>query len=143
MSASSIIARLDRELTPKGIRRKKATWNREQGSLVEVIDIQTSKAGDAVTMNVGVLSRPVYLVCWGRHPESFIEQPECTVGTRVGGLIDNKDRWWDVSSPGVAEEMVDCLAARIFPFLERMRSLEAMRDWLASTGMPSRMTPLR
>lgn len=142
MSASSIIARLDRELTPKGFRRKKATWNREQGSLVEVIDIQTSKAGDAVTMNVGVLSRPVYLVCWGRHPESFIEEPECTVRSRVGELIDNKDRWWDVSNPGVAEEMVDCLTARIFPFLEGMQSLEAMRDWLASTGMPSRKGPL-
>jgi hypothetical protein len=142
MSAASIIARLDRELTPKGFSRKKATWNRELGSLVEVIDIQTSKGGDAVTINVGVLSRPIYLACWGRDAESFIEEPFCTVRARVGQLLDNKDRWWDVSSAGVAEEMVDCLAARILPFLERMRSLEAMRDWLASTGMPSPKSPL-
>lgn len=142
MSAALIIARLDRELTPKGFCRKKATWNREQGSLVEVVDIQTSKDGDAVTMNVGVLSRPIYLACWGRDAESFIEEPECTVRARIGRLIDNKDRWWDVNSAGVAEEMVDCLAARILPFLERMRSLEAMRDWLASTGIPSPKSPL-
>ena len=142
MSAASIIARLDRELTPKGFCRKKATWNREQGSLVEVVDIQTSKDGDAVTMNVGVLSRPIYLACWGRDAGSFIEEPFCTVRARVGQLLDNKDRWWDVSSAAVAEEMVDCLAARILPFLERMRSLEAMRDWLASTGMPSPKSPL-
>ena len=40
MSVTTIVARLDRELAPKGFRRKKATWNREQGPLVEVIDIQ-------------------------------------------------------------------------------------------------------
>jgi hypothetical protein len=142
MSATSIITRLDRELSPKGFSRKKATWNREQGPLVEVIDIQTSKGGDAVTMNVGVLSRPIYLACWGRDAESFVEEPFCTVRARVGQLLDNKDRWWDVSSESVAEEMVDCLGARILPFLERMRSLEAMRDWLASTGMPSPKSPL-
>jgi hypothetical protein len=142
MSTASIIARLDHELAPKGFRRKKATWNREQGSLVEVIDIQVSKRGDTVTMNAGVLSKPIYLACWGRDPDSFIEQPECTVSARVGRLIDNNDRWWDVSSAGVAEDMADCLTARILPFLERMRSLEAMRDWLASTGIPSPKSPL-
>jgi Domain of unknown function (DUF4304) len=142
MSAASLIARLDRELTPRGFSRKKATWNREQGSLVEVIDIQTSKGGDAVTMSAGVLSRPNYFACWGRDAEPFIEEPFCTVRARVGQLIDNRDRWWDVSSAGVAEELVDCLAARIFPFLERMQSLEGMRDWLTSTGVPSPISPL-
>lgn len=142
MSSASIIACIDRELTPKGFSRKKTTWNREQGSLVEVIDIQTSKGGDAVTMNVGVLSRPIYSACWGRDAESFIEEPFCTVRARVGQLLDNKDRWWDVSSAGVAGELIDCLAARVLPFLERMQSLEAMRDWLASTGMPSPKSPL-
>lgn len=137
MSGASIIARLDRELSPRGFSRKKATWNRERDSLVEVIDIQTSRGGDTVTMNVGVLSRPIYLMCWGRDAESFIEEPFCTVRARVGELLDNKDRWWDVSSAGVAEEMVDCLTARSLPFLDRMQSLEAMRDWLASRGMPS------
>lgn len=142
MSADSIITRLDSELTPKGFRRKKATWNREQGALVEVIDIQASKVGDTVTMNVGVLSRPNYLACWGHDAASFIEEPECTVRTRVGRLIDNKDRWWDVGTTSAAEEMVDCLRLRILPFLDRMHSLEAMRDWLTSTGMPSPKSPL-
>lgn len=42
-------------------------------------------------------------------------------------------------SPGsesAADEMVECLRTRILPFLDRMRSLEAMRDWLASMNMP-------
>jgi hypothetical protein len=142
MTAASIIARLDRELTPIGFRRKKATWNRERDAMVEVIDVQTSKGGGAVTMNVGVLSRPIYVACWGRDAEPFIEEPFCTVRARVGQLLDNKDRWWDVGGAGAAEEMVDCLGARMLPFLERMRSLQDMRDWLASTGMPSAKSPL-
>jgi len=142
MSAASIIARVDRELAPQGFRRKKATWNRERGTVVEVIDIQTSKGGDAVTMNAGVLSRPIYFSCWGHDAEEFIEEPLCTVRARVGQLLDNKDRWWDVAGGGVPEEMVGCLGTQILPFLERMGSLEAMRNWLASAGIPSPKSPL-
>lgn len=137
-----IIDRLDRELTSMGFSRKKTTWNRERGPLVDVIDIQTSKSGDTVTMNAGVLSRPTYFACWGREAEPFVEEPECIVRARIGRLIDNKDRWWDVSRLDVSEEIVDCLRAWIFPFLERMQSLEAMRDWLVCTGIPSPKSPL-
>lgn len=142
MSAASLVARFDRELAPKGFTRKNATWNREQDSMVDVIDIQVSKSGDTVTMNAGVLSRQIYFTCWGRDAEPFIEEPFCTVRARVGQLLDNKDRWWDVSGASVADEMVGCLEVQILPFLERIRSLEGMRDWLASTGAPSPKSPL-
>jgi hypothetical protein len=138
-----LTARLDHELASKGFSRKKTTWNRDQGMLVEVIDLQVNKVGEAVTMNVGILSRPIYFACWGRDADQFIEEPFCTVRARVGQLIDNKDRWWELRGEGVAEEMVDCIGARILPFLERMRSLEALRDWLASTGIPSSKRPLQ
>jgi len=134
---SSIIGRIDRELAPRGFSRKKVTWNREHDLLVDVIDIQVSKSGDTVTMNAGVLSRPNYFACWGRESEAFVEAPSCTVHARVGQLLDNKDRWWDIGSESAADEMVECLGARILPFLDRLQSLEAMRDWLASTGLPS------
>jgi len=136
MSKASIIARLDRELAPMGFIRKKATWNREHGLLVEVIDIQTSKSGDTVTMNVGVLSRPIYFACWGRDAKPFVEEPECTVRARIGKLIDNKERWWDIGGTGVTDEIITCLVERALPFLERMRSPEEMRNWLASMGAP-------
>ncbi len=142
MSTASIISSLDRELASKGFRRKKATWNRDCGSLVDVIDIQTSKGGNAVTLNAGVLSRSIHLTCWGQEAEPFIEEPLCTVRARVGQLLDNKDVWWDVNSSGVSDEIVGCLGARIFPFLERMRTPEGMRDWLLSTGIPSLRYPL-
>jgi len=92
-------------------------------------------------MNTGVLSRPVYAACWGRESKPFVEEASCTVRARVGQLLDNKDRWWDVGSETAADEMVECLGARILPFLDRMQSLKAMHDWLASTGMPSAKRP--
>jgi hypothetical protein len=141
MSTSSIIARLDRELAPRGFRRKKVTWNREHDSLVDVIDIQVSKSGNTVTMNAGVLSRPIYFTCWGRESKPFVEEPSCTVRARVGQLLDNKDRWWDIGSESAADEMVECLGALILPFLDRMQSFKAMRDWLTSTGLPSPKWP--
>ena len=143
MTAALIIARLDRELATKGFARKKATWNREHGPLVEVIDVQTSNAGDTVTINVGVLERAVYFACWGRDAELFVEEPFCTVRARIGQLLDNKDRWWDIGSASAADEMAACLNEHALPFLGRMQSLEEMRDWLASAaGAPSPKTPL-
>jgi hypothetical protein len=141
MTRTSIIARLDRELVPRGFTRKKTTWNRAHGPLVEVVDVQTSKSGDTVTMNVGVLSKPIYVACWGHDAKQFAEEPECTVRARVGQLIDNKDRWWDVGSTSAGDEMVECLLDRVLPFLERMQSSEEMRDWLAFTGAPSSKYP--
>ena len=142
MSTALIIARLDRELAPRGFSRKKTTWNREHDSLVDVIDIQVSKSGDTATMNAGVLSRPIYFACWGREAKPFVEEPSCTARARVGQLLDNKDRWWDVGSETAADEMVECLGAHILPFVDRMQSFKAMRDWLASTGLPSPRWPV-
>ncbi len=142
MTAALIISSFDQVLAPMGFNRKKTTWNRETGSLVEVIDIQISKGGELATMNAGVLSRSIYFVCWGRDAEPFIEEPFCTVRARIGQLINNLDIWWNVGGKSAPEEMIECLIAQILPFLERMQSLKGMRDWLASTGMPSPKNPL-
>lgn len=142
MSKKAIIARLDRELASDGFTRQKDTWNRGYGQLVEVIDIQGSKVGGTVTLNVGVLERGVYAICWGRDPEPFVEEPLCTVRARIGQLLDNKDRWWNVEDTNAADEMIICLRERAFPFLARMHSLEEMRAWLASAGSPSPKNPL-
>lgn len=143
MSVTKIVARLDRELVPKGFHRKKRTWNRERDSLVEVVDIQVSKSGDRVTLNAGVLSRPVFFACWGHEAEPFIQEPECTVRARIGSLMDDDlDRWWDLGRAESADEMADCIGTRILPFVERMRSLEAMRDWLSPTGRSRPKYPL-
>lgn len=142
MSTALIVARLDRELAPRGFRRKKTTWNRERDSFVDVVDVQVSKSRDTVTMNAGVLYRPIYFACWGEESKPFVVEPSCTVRARIGQLLDNRDRWWDIGSESVADEMAECLETCIFPFLDGMQSLESMQDWLASTGLPSSKWPL-
>lgn len=142
MTTASIIARFDSELAPKGFVRRNTTWNRALDQLVEVIDIQISKGGETVTMNVGVLERGVFSACWGRDPEPFVEEPECTVRARIGRMLDNKDRWWNIEDANAADEMVACLKEHALPFLARMHSLEEMRAWLASSGSPSPRNPL-
>jgi Domain of unknown function (DUF4304) len=136
-SRAVLIARVDRELRAQGFRRRKSTWNRELGAFVSVIDIQTRTDGNAVTMNVGVLSRSVYFTCWGQEADSFIDEPFCTIRTRVGQLLDKRDLWWDLARADTADEMVYHLETSVLPFLDRMQSLNDMRDWLASRGMPS------
>jgi hypothetical protein len=129
---AAIVARFDQELLPAGFMRRKTTWNRRFDQLVEVLDIQRSKAGGDVTMNVGVLERGVYAALWGRDPDPFVEEPHCIARARIGQLLDTRDRWWETEDPTAADEMVLCLNQRALPFLKRMHSLEEMRDWLAS-----------
>jgi hypothetical protein len=142
MSEASIIARLDRELESKGFARRRSTWNRAHDSLVDVIDIQVSKGGDTVTLNAGILSRPVYRAVWGRDAGDFVEEPFCTIRVRVGQLLGNKDRWWSVSESRSDDELAECTHSHVLPFLDRVGTLEEMRNWLATNGIPSPKLPL-
>jgi Domain of unknown function (DUF4304) len=142
MSTKAIIACLDEELVPAGFVRQGTTWNRQYDKLIEVVDVQRSKAGDTVTLNVGVLERDVYYMCWGHEPEPFVEEPFCTVRARIGQLLGGKDQWWNVKDASVAEEMAACVTRQAVPFLVRMHSLEEMSNWLAAAGAPSKGAPL-
>lgn len=59
-AAKLVIPQLDAILVPWGCRRHKQTWNRRAGGLVDVIDLQVSKAGDTMTANLGVLDLEVF-----------------------------------------------------------------------------------
>jgi hypothetical protein len=141
MSTALIISRCERELSPLGFIRKKSTWNRAIGALVEVVDIQLSKTGDSVTMNAGVLSRRIYSECWGRSANQFVDEAECTVRARIGQLIDGKDRWWSIDNLKASEEVVECIELYVIPFFARMKLPEEMCDWLVSTGAASSKYP--
>lgn len=143
MTTTSIINHLDRALSPVGFQRKKATWNRESGQFVDVLDIQISKAKSSVTLNIGVMERDVYAATWGGDSEPFVEAPNCTVHARIGELLDGKDKWWDLQDADAAEvEIVSCVRDHAVPFLERMHSLQEMCNWLVTSGASSRKYPL-
>lgn len=142
MNTITIITTLDRTLKPLGFVRRKTVWNRGVGQFVDVFDIQVSKDKDAVTFNVGVLEKDVYTECWGREVASFVEEPYCTVRSRIGELIDKKDKWWSLSNIAVAEEINSCLIKHALPFFDQMHSLQAMNDLLVESNISSCKYPL-
>ncbi|MBK9129791.1 MAG: DUF4304 domain-containing protein [Phycisphaerales bacterium] len=130
MSATRVVLKdLDELLLPLGFRRQKETWNRQAGSLVDVIDVQVSKAGDTTTVNVGVLDPEIHSQCWGEDPPIFVQEPQCTVRSRLGQLIHGRDVWWPVSSP----EIGGAVATGAVPFLERMHAPGGMEEFLISS----------
>lgn len=131
MSAVSLTKQLDAMLQPVGFARRNKTWNRKRGAIVQVIDLQVSKAGYDVTINAGVLDPEVHTIYWGNHPLDFIQQPTCTVTARVGQLIDDRDVWWPLTDENAASNAADKTNDLVLPFLDRMQSRTAMRDWLS------------
>lgn len=130
MSATKVVLKgLDELLLPLGFRRQKETWNRRSGPLVDVIDVQVSKAGDTMTANVGVLDPEIHSQCWGEDPPSFVQEPQCTVRARLGQLINGRDVWWPVGSPEIGRAVATCAV----PFLERMHAPGGMEEFLISS----------
>lgn len=142
MSTKPVIIRVDELLKPLGFVRHKATWNRRSDSFVDVIDVQTSKAGDTITINAGVLHPGVHGKCWGTEPPSVIEEPSCTVRIRVGQLLDGKDLWWRLNDAKILDDVAEKLTVYMLPFLERMHSPEAMEHFLTSAQVTKQKYPL-
>jgi hypothetical protein len=138
----SIIAHLDRVLKPLGYARSRITWNRGTDNFVAVLDLQTSRSRDAITLNVGVLSRTIFRHAWGRNEDAFILEPFCTVRARIGQLVGSKDVWWDLDAEDALSKVADSLSKHALPFISQMQTLPAMRDWLLAHGAPSPVRPL-
>jgi hypothetical protein len=140
MSVSAIKTRMDRLLRPLGFAVRNATWNRKAGSFVDVVSVEVSKSRDSATISAGVVDKDVHALLWG-PPVLFIQEPLCTVRARIGELIDNYDRWWEIGDATTPDAMADDTAAYVLPFLERMHSRESLREWLVSTKVTVRRYP--
>jgi len=137
----AFIAQLDGVLKPLGFVRKGVTWNRKGKSVVEVVDVQVSKSGDAITINAGVLDPDVHARLWGSDPTDHVMQPTCTVCVRIGELIDGRDRWWELNDRTAAVEAAEKVAAHVLPFLEQMCTREGMKRWLTDTQVTKKRYP--
>ena len=71
MNTKPVVAQINQLLGPLGFVRQKMTWNRTLGPFVDVVDLQLSKTGDAVTVNAGVLRPSVHKACWGADAPLF------------------------------------------------------------------------
>jgi hypothetical protein len=137
MSATTISRAIDGRLRPRGFVRRGRTWNRSGDSLVDVVHLQTSKSGDAVTINVGLLDPDVYETCWQKPAPAFASEDQCTVRARIGQLIDGRDVWWPIDRDA-ATEIGEKVAAYVLPFLEQAHARAAMEDFLYAEGIGKR-----
>ena len=141
MNANYLISALDASLKPLGFTRKKAVWNRWVDAVVEVIDVQVSKSGDTVTVNAGVFDPTVHKTIWGEESAEFVEEPFCTVRARIGELLDQRDRWWQLGNDETVGEIVDTVTRVVLPFLQRMRVRGEMASWLDRAEVMKRRQP--
>jgi Domain of unknown function (DUF4304) len=137
MSKNAIIKQIDAVLKPLGFLRRGAVWNRSSDFSVEVIDVQISRNGDTYTFNAGVLDKAAHEIFWAEGAPDFVEQPDCTVGVRIGDLIDGKDKWWDVGETGSLEQSIQLILA----FLKDVHSREKMAQWLEDAEVTKKRYP--
>lgn len=122
---------MDRVLAPAGFTRTGLLWNRTFDSIVEVIDLQVSKAGDSVTVNAGVFDPDLHAQVWGqRLQDAMVEEPFCVVRSRIGLLAGDRDLWWSVEDPEAANRIGEALTRYVLPFLLDSRSPVVMERTL-------------
>ena len=141
MSKKLIIEQVDTALKTMGFVRRGAVWNRPSDNLVEVVDIQISKNADTYTLNAGVLDRMAHEIFWGEHAPELVEQPQCTIGDRVGNLIDGKDKWWSLDDPTRQGDQLMQSIAAILRFLSESLSRQQMIQWLEENEVTKKRYP--
>lgn len=124
-------------LRNKDFRKRRLVWNRNQGSFMHVLDIQPSrwntKNEESFTINVGVLYKPAWSICWGKTCPGFIKAHDCVPEFRIGQLLANLapkalDKWWTLKSQDdievVGKELQNVIREKCLPFFESCASLE-------------------
>ncbi len=142
MNTKQIIARMDELLKPLGFALHKATWNRRSDCFVDVVALEASKSGDAVTISAGVLHPDIHRICWEAPLPAIIQEPDCIVRARIGHMIDDgKDLWWRLDDDDILNDISEKLNTHVLPFLERMHSLETMEQFLTDRNVLKRRYP--
>lgn len=109
--------------------------------MVEVIDLQTSKAGDMLTANAGVLDIEAFSILWATDLPEFVEVPACTVSARIGDLINCKDLWWEADEDKDGDSISAAIAEHVLPFVNRTSSRDGMVQWLEDADVIKRKYP--
>lgn len=119
-----------RLLKSAGYKRRANTWNRRVGELVDVVNVQLSKGLDVVWVNLGVADPIAYERVWREPLGAFVPEPSCTVRLRLGELMGEWGRSWAWDGASTADDIAADLEPSGFEFFDRMRTPEAMVDFL-------------
>lgn len=139
--ARSYANSLDQTLVPVGFKRSGDDWVRIRGDMCECVNRQASQRG-GVTVNLLIKdleTEKLFLSIFGA--EGAVLMPPIT--TRLGALVDGRDRWWKRDQAGGPSEMVELLLQYGLPWFDQVRTLEeqaehwyARRTALSARGYP-------
>jgi len=142
MTISAYAKAIDDVLRPIGFKKKRHVWNRNHENYIDVVDMQIAKSGDGLAINIGVFEREIYTECWQERGPEFVDEASCIVRTRLGQLIDGKDRWWKLGDPDGLREVKKALGEFGLEFVERMHSARGMELFLDESGVRKSYYPL-
>lgn len=141
MRKPNLVSMIDEVLSRHGLHRIGDTWSRDHTDYVDIIDLQISQLQGRFTLNIGVVNKFVTRTCWGLDDLSLIEEPLCTVRTRLGELLYRRDVWWSISDELCIQEALSGIQDAAIPFFQRNHSIAHMISALESDPASRRYPP--
>lgn len=141
MTKIHLISKIDEVLERYQFFRRGLVWNRGYADFVDVIDLQISKSKDMFTINVGVADKFVMQACWGMDGSDVVDEPSCTVRTRLGELLHGRDVWWGRSDDDGIEEVLSGIQDAAIPFLQLNHRIDHMIETLENDPASRRHPP--
>jgi Domain of unknown function (DUF4304) len=142
MNVRQLSFAVSKALNPHGFVRDKSSWIRDRGECIDVVDLQKSKDGNAVTLNIGVLHRAVYRIAWCKDEKPIPLEPNCTVRSRIGFLMGPHDKWWEISNHSAPEDIAKAVEEFALPYLDRLADVAEMEKILVESGASNNKYPL-
>jgi len=139
-------------LKPLGFRKKGRTHNRTtKGGLVQVVNFQMGEypIGEhyvipgiresfygKFAVNLGVLLPCVREIEWQKPTPDFIQEPYCTVRSRLSSLAFGTDRWFELTTDTstLATTLVQLLDKFGLPFLDQFPDYPAVLAYFDEHG---------
>lgn len=141
MKKKQLISKIDEILENHQFYKNGSVWNRNCTEFVDVIDLQISKSKDTFTINAGVAAKFVIHACWGIDGSDVVEEPACTVRTRLGELLHGRDVWWSLTDNDGVEEVLAGIQDTAIPFLQLNHSIDHMIETLENDPASRRYPP--
>jgi hypothetical protein len=117
-------------LKPLGFTRKGALFNRHRGEFVDVVGFPANKAGDAVTIEVGVQHDGIYEALWDAPPPRFCSDAACIIHAHLEDLVEGAGHWLPLADPEAPERAVAAVEGPVLRFLQGHHDLPAMDAYL-------------
>jgi hypothetical protein len=141
MTKTRLISKIDNFLVNHAFTGGGPLWKKVYTDFVDIIDLQVSKSGDLFTINLGIADKFVVRTCWGIGDLDLIDEPACTVRSRLGELLYGRDVWWSLADNGGIEEVLRGIEDVAIPFFRLNRNIDSLIKILEDDPAACRYPP--